>query len=142
MQGLEQHASTPHELHDFSAKPGALLAYRKQTETGLNGQFALFLKDTKTHKETQAYMLEQMKQKPGDNFLEQKLIPNWSLGCRRLTSGVGYLEPLTKPNVSVVYGEINGITERGCICDDGKEYPVDILICATGFDTTFKPRFL
>lgn len=25
--------------------------------------------------------------------------------------------------------------------DDGKEYPVDVLICATGFDTTFKPRF-
>ena len=60
---------------------------------------------------------------------------------RRLTPGVDYLESLTKPNVQVVYGEITEITERGCLCDDGKEYPVDVLICATGFDTTFRPRF-
>ena len=82
-----------------------------------------------------------MKQKLNDKFLEEKLIPDWSLGCRRLTPGVNYLESLTKPNVSVVYGEIKEITEKGCLCDDGNEYAVDVLICATGFDTTFKPRF-
>jgi cation diffusion facilitator CzcD-associated flavoprotein CzcO len=54
---------------------------------------------------------------------------------------VGYLEALGKENVEVVYGEITHITERGCVCDNGNEYPVDILICATGFDTSFKPRF-
>lgn len=58
-----------------------------------------------------------------------------------MTPGVNYLETLSKPNVSVVYGEIREVTEKGCVCDDGNEYPVDVLICATGFDTTFKPRF-
>ena len=41
----------------------------------------------------------------------------------------------------MVYGEINSVTKEGCLCDDGQEYPIDVLICATGFDTTFKPRF-
>lgn len=141
VQGLEQHAFTPQELHDFAHKPGALLEYRKQVETGLNGQFSLFLKNTTTQNDTRAYMVEQMKQKLNNKFLEEKLIPDWSLGCRRLTPGVNYLESLTKPNVSVVYGEIKEITEKGCLCDDGNEYPVDVLVCATGFDTTFKPRF-
>ena len=86
-------------------------------------------------------MIGQMKEKLNNAYLEEKLIPEWSVGCRRLTPGVDYLESLTKPNVEVVYGEINEITEKGCLCDDGKEYPVDVLICATGFDTTFKPRF-
>ena len=86
-------------------------------------------------------MLDQMRQKLGDAYLEERLIPDWSLGCRRLTPGVNYLESLTKPNVEVVYGEINAVTEKGCLCDNGQEYPVDVLICATGFDTTFKPRF-
>lgn len=54
---------------------------------------------------------------------------------------MGYLEALGKPNVETVYGEINSISENGCVCDDGKEYPVDVLICATGFNTSFKPRF-
>jgi len=58
-----------------------------------------------------------------------------------LTPGVGYLEALGKENVEVVYGEILQITEKGCLCDNGNEYPVDALICATGFDTGFKPRF-
>ena len=141
VQGLEQHVFSPQELHDFVHTPGTLLQYRKQVETGLNGQFSLFLKGTKTNQDTRSYMIEQMKKKLNNKHLEQLLIPDWSLGCRRLTPGVGYLESLTKENVQVVYGGINEITEKGCLCDDGNEYPVDVLICATGFDTTFKPRF-
>lgn len=101
----------------------------------------MFLKGTTTQDDTKAYILAQMREKLKNELLEDKLIPDWSLGCRRLTPGVGYLESLTKPNVSVVSGGINEITERGCLCDDGNECPVDVLICATGFDTTFKPRF-
>lgn len=141
VQGLEQHVYTPQELHDFATKPQELLAYRKNIESGLNGQFALFLKDTTTQNDTRAYMLDQMRAKLNNKFLEEKLIPDWPLGCRRLTPGVNYLETLTKENVQVVYGEIQEVTENGCLCDDGNEYPVDVLICATGFDTSFKPRF-
>ncbi|TKA66331.1 hypothetical protein B0A49_08048, partial [Cryomyces minteri] len=63
-------------------------------------------------------------------------------GIERLGKpGINYLESLHKDNVKVVYGEIESITEKGCKCDDGNEYPVDVLICATGFDTSFRPRF-
>ena len=141
VQGLEQHVFSEDELRDFESKPGVLTDYRKKIETGLNGQFGLFLKGNVIDTSTRDYMIEQMQQKIGDERLASKLIPEWSLGCRRLTPGVGYLESLTKPNVKVVYGKIEKITERGCVCDDGNEYPIDILICATGFDTTFKPRF-
>lgn len=33
------------------------------------------------------------------------------------------------------------VTERGCVSEDGTEHPLDILVCATGFDTSFRPRF-
>jgi cation diffusion facilitator CzcD-associated flavoprotein CzcO len=141
VQGLEQHVFTPEERRDFAERPGALLEYRKGIEGGLNAQFGIFLKRNKLNDDTHAYMLAQMKDKLRDAYLEEKLIPDWSVGCRRLTPGVNYLESLTKPNVRVVYGEIAEVTERGCLCDDGREYPVDVLICATGFDTSFKPRF-
>jgi len=141
VQGLEQHVFTPQERRDFESKPGALTEYRKGIETGLNGQFGLFLKNSTVNTATHDYFVEQMKTKLNDDRLISKLIPDWSVGCRRLTPGVGYLESLTKPNVTTVYGEIEKITERGCVCDDGNEYPIDVLICATGFDTTFKPRF-
>lgn len=141
VQGLEQHVYSDKEKYEFATKPGTLLDYRKGVEKGLNGQFGIFLKNTQVNNDTHAYMKDQMKQKLGNEFLEEKLIPDWSVGCRRLTPGVGYLESLGKSNVQTVYGEITEVTERGCKCDDGKEYPVDVLICATGFDTGFKPRF-
>jgi cation diffusion facilitator CzcD-associated flavoprotein CzcO len=139
--GLEQHVFSEEEKRKFAEEPGALLSYRKEIENGMNGQFGIFLKDNQINIETQAYMVQQMKEKLGNPHLESKLIPDWRLGCRRLTPGVNYLESLVKENVEVVYGEINEVTERGCLCDDGNEYPVDVLICATGFDTSFKPRF-
>ncbi|KAK6215328.1 monooxygenase [Colletotrichum tabaci] len=141
MQGLEQHNFTREEKNEFADKPGALLEYRKNIESGLNGQFGIFLKHSQINEETRAYFIHQMKEKLNNPCLESKLIPEWSVGCRRLTPGVNYLESLTKPNVEVVYGEIKEITERGCLCDNGQEYTVDVLICATGFDTSFKPRF-
>jgi cation diffusion facilitator CzcD-associated flavoprotein CzcO len=139
--GMEQHVFSTEERLDFATKPGVLNDYRKNVERGLNGQFGIFLKDTMVNNETEEYMRGQMKEKLQNEYLEKRLIPDWKVGCRRLTPGVGYLEALGKDNVQTVYGEITKITERGCVCDDGKEYPVDVLICATGFNTSFKPRF-
>ncbi|KAJ5653418.1 flavin-binding monooxygenase [Penicillium lividum] len=83
-----------------------------------------------------------MKEKLQNPELEKLLIPEWAAGCPRLTPGTNYLESLSDPKVKVVYGEITQITETGVICDNGAgENPVDVLICATGFDTTFKPQF-
>ena len=65
-----------------------------------------------------------------DPNLAEKLIPNWAVGCRRLTPGIGYLESLTDQKTQVVYGDIAKISQRGCVTSDDKEYPVDVLICA------------
>lgn len=141
VQGLEQHIFSQDEKVEFATKPGALTEYRRGIERGLNGQFGIFLRSTEVQKQTREYMTNQMKEKLHNSDLEKALIPEWSVGCRRLTPGVGYLESLGAENVKVVYGNIMEISEKGCVCDDGKEYPVDILICATGFDTSFRPRF-
>lgn len=58
-----------------------------------------------------------------------------------LQPGLDYLECFKQPNVTPVFGGVKEITERGCVTADGKEHPVDVIICATGFDTSFRPRF-
>lgn len=140
-RGLEQNEYSQQERFEFANAPGKLLTHRKFLERGLNGQFGFFIKDTIINKTSHEETRSGMKKCLDDPYLEDKLIPNWSVGCRRITPGVGYLETLGEENVSVVFNGINEVTERGCICDDGQEYPVDVLICATGFDATFKPRF-
>jgi cation diffusion facilitator CzcD-associated flavoprotein CzcO len=73
-----------------------------------------------------------------DEQLMGKLIPKWSVGCRRLTPGDGYLEALRKKNVSPCFDRIVKVTETGIETEKGHE-DFDMIICATGFDVSFHP---
>lgn len=73
--------------------------------------------------------------------LRELLIPKWDFGCRRMTPGINYLETLQADNVKVVTGQVKQITPSGCVASSGEAFPLDVLICATGFNVSFRPRF-
>lgn len=78
----------------------------------------------------------------GDNEeLIKVLIPSFPLGCRRLTPAVGYLESLSQPNVRVVCDPIVRVTSSGIVTASGETIELDAIVCATGFDVSFCPRF-
>ncbi|KAI9842245.1 MAG: hypothetical protein M1837_007390 [Sclerophora amabilis] len=139
--GAGQHIYTPREIEEFTNNPAALMALRKGNERVVNSFFSLYLRDSPLQEELKTQVKKEMKSRLQDEAMEGKLIPSWGLGCRRLTAGPSYLESLCKDNVQVVHGGVVGLTEQGCKCDDGKIYPVEVVICATGFDTSFRPRF-
>lgn len=141
VQGLDQHHYTEEERRLFRNEPSQLTAYRKMNETSMNCLFGTFIKGSGTQIDTRVDLTEKMQTKLSGTGLESKLIPQWSPGCRRLTPGINYLEALSQPNVQVVTGEISRITETGCIDKNDVLYQLDVLICATGFDVSFKPRF-
>lgn len=60
---------------------------------------------------------------------------------RRVTPGDPYMEAIQKENVDVHFTAVDEITETGLIGNDGVERKVDTIVCATGFDVTFRPRF-
>lgn len=76
-----------------------------------------------------------------DERLSDHLIPDFALGCRRMVPGSEYLQSLTKDNVEVVTSDAVRFTERGIIDGDGNEHVVDVVICATGFDTSYSPPY-
>ncbi|KAF5854531.1 hypothetical protein GGP41_007336 [Bipolaris sorokiniana] len=118
------------------------LDMRKKTEAASNSMFAIFHRGSEQQQNMRQYMESLMRQRLENPELEKVLIPEWSVGCRRLTPGTDYLESLRDDNVQTVFGEITEITPTGIVCSDGKgDYPVNVLICATGFNTTLKPRF-
>ncbi|KKP02329.1 hypothetical protein THAR02_05579 [Trichoderma harzianum] len=59
----------------------------------------------------------------------------------RLTPGHGYLEALAKDNVVVRSDEIRRITPTGVQMVDGTNLALDAIICATGFDNSFRSSF-
>jgi cation diffusion facilitator CzcD-associated flavoprotein CzcO len=83
-----------------------------------------------------------MKKKLGkDSPLLKYLIPTFAVGCRRPTPGNGYLESLGKENVRVVTDSISEIVPEGIKLSTGEVIAVDMFICATGFDISFRPRY-
>ena len=77
----------------------------------------------------------------GNEQLAKALIPTFPVGCRRLTPAVGYLEALTQKNVRLVTDEIVKVVPTGLEISTGEVIEVDAILCATGFDVSFCPRF-
>jgi cation diffusion facilitator CzcD-associated flavoprotein CzcO len=132
---------TEEEKKQFAEDPEFHLNTRKQLETGMHSLFGVFLKGSQEQNDMRVYARDLMMEKINDAKLEKLLIPDFSFGCRRITPGPDYLESLTNPKVEVVYGGIDHINETGVVTTDGSKHDVDVLIMATGFDTSFSPRF-
>lgn len=77
----------------------------------------------------------------GAEWLQDKR--QWRISiCRGPTPGDGFLEALIEPIVAVHTNQIQRITENGFIAHDGTSHEVDVMIiCATGFNTSWTPRF-
>lgn len=106
-----------------------------------NGNFLAFFKKSPEQRKLKAQYESRMKELIPDEQLRKKLIPPFEAGCRRINPGEQYLVALQKPNVRPIFESIEKITATGVVLSGGIEQPADILIAATGFDTTFRPRF-
>lgn len=51
------------------------------------------------------------------------------------------MHAIQQENVDVHFTAVDSITEKGVVGNDGIEREVDTVVCATGFDVTYRPRF-
>lgn len=165
----EQDNFTPAQIQRFKSDPEFYKRFVKTTEKEVNGNFPIvsnlmslqkesscwemhysalitllfqMLRDSEVHNAATAAVTQYMRSALGDDEkLIKALIPSFPLGCRRLTPGVGYLESLLQPNVTVVSDPIVRVTSTGLVTMTGETVEVDAIICATGFDVSFCPRF-
>ena len=133
---------TEEEKEAWRKDPEAYIKYRKALECGMQGGFAVTHRGTKEHAGAWEAFEQDMKQRLSNKpEVAEHLIPSFPPLCKRLTPGPGYLEALTEQKCNVVADKIDRIDETGIWTTDGKHRPVDAIICATGFDTTFQNRF-
>lgn len=53
----------------------------------------------------------------------------------------GYLKAITSDKSTVTFSPITEITAEGVLTADGTLHKLDVLVCGTGFDVSFVPRF-
>ncbi|KAM5347462.1 hypothetical protein ACJ41O_010467 [Fusarium nematophilum] len=126
----------------FRSDPEFYLSYCKAIESELNIRFKFLINGSEDAIRSQEYSTQEMKTKlAAKPELIDKLIPtNFGVGCRRPTPGNGFLEALCHEKTTVLTGEIQEVTPTGFVDGEGHEHEVDVVVCATGFDTSFRPQ--
>lgn len=132
----------PEQIQKFKEDKAYFLEYRKMVQNTGSSNFTTFYKGSpRQHESFKAFSSMMKERLNNDEKLAAQLIPTFPVGCRRFTPGSGYLEALVAGNSVVVSQEIDHVGPEGLVTVDGQHYAVDVIICATGFDTSFKPAF-
>jgi cation diffusion facilitator CzcD-associated flavoprotein CzcO len=71
-----------------------------------------------------------------DPVLRKKLTPDYPVGCKRILFTDDFYPALMRPNVTLVTDSIERISERGVVTANGATHEADIIVYATGFETT------
>jgi cation diffusion facilitator CzcD-associated flavoprotein CzcO len=132
---------TEEQLRDFQ-DPEKYLAFRKHLEGTFFRRFESILRDSDTTRKGAEAFRKIMRERLGDDAeLLEKMVPDFPPFCRRLTPGPGYLEAITKDNLTFIQDPIDHFTEDGIVTKDGVHRQVDAVICSTGANVDFAPPF-
>ena len=71
-----------------------------------------------------------------DPDLIDKLTPDYEIGCKRLLLSDNFLPALQRQNVTLLTDGIDHFTEHGLATQAGEEIDADLVVLATGFQTT------
>lgn len=70
----------------------------------------------------------------GDRVLADRLTPRYAPYCKRPSVSNRYLRTFRREHVELVTEPIREIAATGVVTADGTTHPVDVVVCATGFD--------
>lgn len=134
---------TSAQIQRFKDDPAFYDLFTRTLDLDSNLKFALSLVEGSPQQQWAAqkcreYMTAML---GGDPALCAALIPQFPIGCRRLTPAPGYLEAVRDPKVEVVTAGIRCFVRGGIELVSGEVLEVDTVICATGFDRSFSPPF-
>jgi cation diffusion facilitator CzcD-associated flavoprotein CzcO len=141
----EKHNYAPHVVKKFEDEPEFLLEHRRNVMDRRIENFQRAHAASEPQKKAQVLFRKTMTERLGDSEkgkkLAEMLIPDFPVGCRRQTPGPNFLETLIRDNVDTRWDDIAQITEKGILTKSGEELEFDAIVCATGFNTSFQPRF-
>ncbi|KAL3603121.1 hypothetical protein FPOAC2_07438 [Fusarium poae] len=135
------HEYTDEQKREFKEHPEKLVAHAKDIENQINNMWGVFYTSSERQESTRELSRQRMAEFIKDERLLKGFTPKFELGCRRVTPGDPYMHAIQEPNVDVHFTHAQTVTEDGIIGGDGVERKCDTIVCATGLDVSYRPRF-
>ncbi|KAJ9116538.1 hypothetical protein QFC24_006708 [Naganishia onofrii] len=129
------------EREEFAANAEALWKHGYELSEATMHLFDIFRKNSAEQEGMKALLRQLMNADLRDPQLIAKLVPDFDVWCRRVTPCVPFMEAIHMPTVSLTMDPIEKVSKQSITTKNGQEYNVDRIILATGFDTTFKPKY-
>lgn len=142
--GQRQYNFTEADKQKFRDDPEYHLEFRKKIEAEINSLFGMYRQNSELSNQFRDVITKEMHRRmgPGHEDLKKFIIPKWSVGCRRISPGDGFLEVLVQDNVTPVFSGIKRVVPKGIETADGQLHEMDAIVCATGFQIAFQPAFV
>ena len=137
-------AYTEEQKQHWSNNMEELRAYRQQLQQEEEYRFKWFI----TTSPGQAEMMKLARQhlesqipesKPG---LRETAMPHYAIGCRRITPSDTYFAAIADDKTEYYRDRLEKVEPGTVVLEGGKRVEgIDILVCCTGYDTSFVPSF-
>jgi cation diffusion facilitator CzcD-associated flavoprotein CzcO len=121
------------ERWSYRNLPGLRLARRAALYAMLESRAIAFAIDPRLFKLAEPLARLYLKQQVPDKALRKKLLPSYSMGCKRVLMSNDWYKTLTRPNVEVIDSGIREVRAHSVVDKQGVERPVDAIIFGTGF---------
>ncbi|GJE94360.1 flavin-binding monooxygenase [Phanerochaete sordida] len=134
------HVFSEAELRAFRENPEEFYELMRLSEDFLNGAHSMTIVGSPMQQRVRERLAQRMRDElKARPEIADALIPDYPVVCRRLTPGTGYLKALQATNF--IKSGIARITPEGIETHDGQRRQYDVIVCATGYDASFIPRF-
>jgi cation diffusion facilitator CzcD-associated flavoprotein CzcO len=132
-------AYTPEEQAGFAADPSAHTAMRDDLFWGAETAFAERMPVPGFIDRLRNRALGHLDSQLGDAALRAAATPDYEIGCKRVLISNDYYPALASPTVTLEPSALRSVSGSVATSADGKSFEVDVLVFATGFESTRPP---
>ena len=136
-------SDTAEERTNYRTNTENLVKYAKKIEGKLNTAMGLkaMMASSAESKIVREYFTKRMREHILDDRIFEELLPNFAVGCRRLTPGNPFMRAIQGPNVTLHRSAVAKVTGNSVVGVNGDKVDVDTIVCATGFDVSYVPKY-
>jgi cation diffusion facilitator CzcD-associated flavoprotein CzcO len=123
----------------FRAVPAAQKALRGGIYTAREALVLGFVKQPRLMRLLEGAARKHIERHVSEPELRERLMPSYTIGCKRILPSNRWYPALDKPNVELIASAIREVRPHSIVAENGVEREVDTIVWGTGFHVTDMP---